>query len=177
MRYIKVDSGTLDKSLFEKLYAKLFLTLHIISSSHPMPKKGRFCAKQHLSDQKLSSPFRSISRKHLAACKQEAAASRCAKMKNNFWSNDGFLPFQKKKEILNQTIFRLQVAANVRTMSIYCQFCLNDAQDKLIKPSRNGLQSYQRSPIQELNAGYDFRRYSQDQNHHKRLQWLQVKVQ
>ena len=82
----------------------------------------------------------------------------------------GFLPFQKKKEILNQTIFRLQVAANVRTTSIYCQFCLNDAQDKLIKPSRNGLQSYQRSPIQELNDGYDFRRYSQDQNHHKRLQ-------
>ena len=81
----------------------------------------------------------------------------------------GFCLF-RKKEILNQTIFRLQVAANVRSTSIYCQFCLNDAQDKLIKPSRNGLQSYQRSPIQELNDGYDFRRYSQDQNHHKRLQ-------
>ena len=59
-----------------------------------------------------------------------------------------------------------------RTTSIYCQFCLNDAQDKLIKPSRIGLRSYRRSLIQELNDGYDFRRYSKDQNHHKRLQCI-----
>ena len=153
-----------------------FLTLHIISSSHPMPKKGRFCAKQHLSDQKLSSPFRSISRKHLAACKQEAAASRCAKMKNNFWSNDGLLSFQKWLGNIETNHYRFTGSGKRqmygRTTSIYCQFCLNDAQDKLIKPSRNGLQSYQRSPIQELNDGYDFRRYSQDQNHHKRLQCI-----